>query len=484
MRPKKEKQQATPLTQFKWTPDAEIKLFQSLIFFKPLGINRHFNIMLIAHYLSAALAQSVKISDIYSHLNTLYDMKELNQAEESPFSEVPVDFQMPSDLLLEAEKRPLKEIASAKKSKKIKRESDDDRSSNYRNKLLNGNKGTFLIFSKMVLILGMEGSANKLGVGIVKDGQVLSNPRVTYITPTGEGFQPTETARHHQSKIVPLVRQALKEAGVEPHELDAIAYTKGPGMGAPLISVAIVARTLSLLWKKPLIGANHCVGHIEMGREVTGAKDPIVLYVSGCNTQVIAYSFQTYRIFGETIDIGIGNCLDRFARIVKLSNDPCPGYNIEIAARKGKRFLELPYVVKGMDVSFSGILTQLEEHADRYLASGEYTIEDLCFSLQETVFAMCVEITERTMAHTDSKEVLIVGGVGCNKRLQEMMGVMAEERGAVLYATDERYCIDNGAMIAQVGLEMFKTGQLTPLKESTITQRFRTDEVDILWRDK
>uniref|UniRef100_A0A8D0BIB4 N(6)-L-threonylcarbamoyladenine synthase n=1 Tax=Salvator merianae TaxID=96440 RepID=A0A8D0BIB4_SALMN len=335
----------------------------------------------------------------------------------------------------------------------------------------------------MPVIIGFEGSANKIGVGIVRDGEVLSNPRRTYVTPPGQGFLPGDTARHHRSCILAVLREALQEAGLNPQDIDAVAFTKGPGMGAPLVTVAIVARTVAQLWGKPLLGVNHCVGHIEMGRLVTGAQNPTVLYVSGGNTQVIAYSEHRYRIFGETIDIAVGNCLDRFARVLKISNDPSPGYNIEQMAKKGQKLVELPYTVKGMDVSFSGILSHIEEVAHKMLAVGECTPEDLCFSLQETVFAMLVEITERAMAHTGSQEALIVGGVGCNERLQEMMGIMCKERGAKLFATDERFCIDNGAMIAQAGWEMFQSGQITALEDSWITQRYRTDEVEVTWRD-
>ena len=220
-----------------------------------------------------------------------------------------------------------------------------------------------------------------------------------------------------------------------------------------------------------------------MGRLITGAKNPTVLYVSGGNTQVISYENRRYRIFGETIDIAVGNCLDRFARCLKLSNDPSPGYNIEQMAQRGKKLLNLPYVVKGMDVSFSGLLSFIESRAPNLLKSGEYTAEDLCFSLQETVFAMLIEITERAMAHCNSSEVLIVGGVGCNLRLQEMMEIMCKERNAFLFATDERFCIDNGAMIAQAGYEMFRAGMTTAMEDTTVTQRYRTDEVEIKWRD-
>ncbi|XP_055911628.1 probable tRNA N6-adenosine threonylcarbamoyltransferase [Eupeodes corollae] len=344
----------------------------------------------------------------------------------------------------------------------------------------------------MVCSLGIESSANKVGVGIIKDGEVLANVRKTYITPPGEGFQPRETATHHRQNITGLVKAALAEAKIDPSEIDVICYTKGPGMGACLHVGALTARTLSLIWKKPILGVNHCIGHIEMGRLITKAQNPIVLYVSGGNTQVIAYSNKRYRIFGETIDIAVGNCLDKFARIIKLSNDPSPGYNIEQLAKKGKKFIKLPYVVKGMDVSFSGILSNIEDIADPSRRKNkrkkedpeeEYTKEDLCFSLQETIFAMLVEITERAMAHCGSNEVLIVGGVGCNLRLQEMMEIMCKERNGKLFAIDERYCIDNGLMIAHAGAEEFRSGARMEFEDSSVTQRFRTDEVEVTWRN-
>lgn len=303
-----------------------------------------------------------------------------------------------------------------------------------------------------------------------------------------------------------------RKRGLTPKDVDVICYTKGPGMGAPLQAVAMAARTIAMLWGKELVGVNHCVGHIEMGRAITNSPSPTVLYVSGGNTQVIAYTAQRYRIFGEALDIAVGNCLDRFARALKISNDPAPGYNIEQMAKKGNRnhLVDLPYTVKGMDCSFSGILAFIEALAER-LASGSdddrpdrlkvfnpesgqeelVTGEDLCMSLQETVYAMLVEITERAMAHTGSSEVLIVGGVGCNERLQEMMGSMARERGGSVFATDERFCIDNGLMIGEYrcvsakvsfGLTTFSTsrnvgmGDETAWRKAVWCQRRRTNE--------
>lgn len=367
----------------------------------------------------------------------------------------------------------------------------------------------------MPISLGLEGSANKLGVGVILHPspqhdspierpkhssppvRILSNLRHTYVSPPGSGFLPKDVAAHHRRWVVRLVKQAIKQAGITIDDIDCICFTKGPGMGAPLGAVAIAARMLATLWGKPLVGVNHCVGHIEMGRAITGAENPVVLYVSGGNTQIIAYSAQRYRIFGEALDIAVGNCLDRFARTLAISNDPAPGYNIEQLAKKGKVLLDLPYAVKGMDVSFSGILARVEEMAKK-LDAGEkgkaepwkddetgepVTREDLCFTLQETVFAMLVEITERAMAHVGASQVLIVGGVGCNMRLQEMMGMMASERGGSVYATDERFCIDNGIMIAHAGLLAWRMGFETKMEDSSCTQRFRTDEPLINWRD-
>jgi N6-L-threonylcarbamoyladenine synthase len=323
-------------------------------------------------------------------------------------------------------------------------------------------------------ILGIESSANKIGIGIVSpDGTIHANVRRTFCAPLGEGFRPAETAAHHRAHAVSLVREALSAAQMTARDLTAIAYTMGPGMGSPLNVGAVLARTLAQLWRLPLIPVNHCVAHIEMGRVVTKAANPIVLYVSGGNTQVIARSGGRYSIFGETLDIAAGNCIDRFAREVGLPNDPAPGLNVERAAEKGTQYIPLPYLVKGMDVSFSGILTYVTD------LIGQHSVEDLCFSVQETVFAMLTEITERAIAHCEGTDVLIVGGVACNLRLQRMVGDMAAARGARLCAMDERYCIDNGAMIAYAGSLII--GRAIPVEQATISQRYRTDEVIVDW---
>jgi len=142
--------------------------------------------------------------------------------------------------------------------------------------------------------------------------------------------------------------------------------------------------------------------------------------------------------------------------------------------------IELPYSVKGMDVAFAGLLTNLKQKYD----SNDYTKEELCYATQETVFAMLVEVSERAMAHTGKKELLLGGGVACNKRLQEMCKTMCKERNAKMFVPDNQFLVDNGAMIAWLGYLMHKKGKSKKLdiSECSIQPYLRTDDIDVDWR--
>ena len=194
------------------------------------------------------------------------------------------------------------------------------------------------------------------------------------------------------------------------------------------------------------------------------------------NTQVIAYDAGKYRIFGETLDVGVGNFLDSFARYIGLGFPGGP--KVEKLAKDGKNLIELPYSVKGMDFNLGGLLTNLKQKWD----SGKYTKEDLCYSLQEYVFAMLMEISERALSHCDKKELLLGGGVACNKRLQEMAEIMCKERDAECFVVPNEFNIDNAAMIAWTGIIMNKAGVVTKLEDSRINPYERTDEVEVVWR--
>jgi N6-L-threonylcarbamoyladenine synthase/protein kinase Bud32 len=256
-------------------------------------------------------------------------------------------------------------------------------------------------------------------------------------------------------------------------DVDLIAFSQGPGLGPCLRVAAVSARTLSLLNDIPLIGVNHCIGHIEIGMLQTGAVDPLTLYVSGGNTQVIAFDTGRYRVFGETLDIAIGNCIDQFARAADIGNPGGP--IVEKLAGEGK-YVPLPYVVKGMDLSFSGIYTAAVN------SLGKHRVEDVCNGLQETAFAMITEVTERALAHTEKSEVMLAGGVAINKRLQDMIKTMADEHGASFYIPGKDVLGDNGAMIAWAGILRYNSGERQGIEDTAVRQKFRTDEVDVKWR--
>ena len=323
--------------------------------------------------------------------------------------------------------------------------------------------------------LGIEGTAHTVGVGIVDEQcRVLANV-YDMVKPEKGGIHPREAANHHADAIVPLIRKAVDVSGVDLSEIDVVAFSQGPGLGPCLRTVATAARALALSLDVPILGVNHCVAHLEIGRGLTDAKDPVLLYVSGGNTQVIAFARGRYRVFGETLDIGIGNMLDKFARECGL---PFPGGPIlEKLAREGAALLPLPYSVKGMDVAFSGMLT-----AALALRKQGGSLEDLSFSIQETAFAMLTEVAERAMAHLDNDEILLGGGVARNRRLQEMVARMASDRGARMFVPPGDLCIDNGAMIAWTGLLMHEAGVRMGIEATAIDQRYRTDQVSVTWR--
>lgn len=326
-----------------------------------------------------------------------------------------------------------------------------------------------------MLCLGIEGTAHTVGVGIVDENcRIYSNLEDMY-EPLEGGIHPREAANHHAECLIHLLNKSLEDAKKGFDEIDLVAFSQGPGLGPCLRTVATAARSLSLSLGIPIMGVNHCIAHLEIGRKTTGCEDPVLLYLSGGNTQIIAYSEKRYRVFGETLDIGIGNLLDKFGREVGLQFPSGPA--IEKLARKGKKLLTLPYSVKGMDVSFSGILTA----ALNLMSQGE-KLEDICSSLQETSFAMVTEVTERAMAHLEKDEVLLGGGVACNEALRKMVGRMAEERGASMFVPDPTLCVDNGAMIAWTGLFAYESGVRMEMEDTEINQRFRTDEVDVIWK--
>jgi N6-L-threonylcarbamoyladenine synthase len=329
------------------------------------------------------------------------------------------------------------------------------------------------------MILGIESTAHTFGIAICNNGKVLSNVKDMYTTEKG-GIIPIESAKHHHDVADKLYNEALTKANILENELTAIAFSQGPGLAPCLLEGLKFTKKLAKRLNLPVIGVNHCIAHLEIGA-LTGAKDPVLLYASGANTQIIAYAAGKYRVFGETLDIGVGNFIDTFARHVGLGFPGGPKIAELALKSKSENYIELPYSIKGMDVAFSGIQTKLKQMFD----SGKYSIEDLSYSLQETVFAMLIEASERALAHTGKKELLLGGGVACNSRLQEMARIMCEERGCKYFCPERQFLVDQGAMIAYFGEILFNNGEFVAGKDIEaldILPRQRTDDVLIKYK--
>lgn len=337
----------------------------------------------------------------------------------------------------------------------------------------------------MKCFVGVESTAHTFGVGVLDmSGKIMSNVKDSYVTEEG-GMIPLEVRAHHKRVADEVFWKAMTEAGVKEEEIEGIGFSNAPGLAPCLLEGMDFVKRKAKELGIPVVEVNHCVAHLVIG-ETVGALDPVMLYASGANTQVIAFEGGKLRIFGETLDLGVGNFIDTIARSMGLGFPGGPRIQqlaSEWAAGSGRlvagepELIELPYVVKGMDVSFSGIQTKIRNLLDK----GE-SKKKIAYALQETVFAMLVEVSERAIAHTGKKELLLGGGVACNSRLQEMCRIMCEERGVKLFVPDNSLLVDNGAMIGYLGLKMYKKGLgVRDLGLLDIKPRERTDEVEILW---
>jgi glycoprotease/Kae1 family metallohydrolase len=325
-----------------------------------------------------------------------------------------------------------------------------------------------------MIVVGIESSAHTFGVGIIENGKIIANEKEMFkigIT----GMIPAELSEFHSKNALNVIKRAFDSADISPKEIDGVAYTYGPGMGGCLQIGQLSAMALSKKLKIPIVMVNHALAHVEIAKYFAKQKNPIALYVSGGNSQILKITqkpYKHYTVMGETFDIGIGNMLDTLARSMKLN----PSWGSTVAKTAiGGRYIEMPYTVKGMDFSFTGLLTKAQK------LIGSASNSDICFSVQETAFAMLCETVERAMLLTNSEELCICGGVAQSKRLKEMLNDMASEHNAAFgYAPDE-FNSDNGAMIALVGEKMLNEKVAVPLLKCEVNQKSRIDSVHIPW---
>src|SRR5690606_24478237 len=303
-----------------------------------------------------------------------------------------------------------------------------------------------------------------------------------YRAPEGSGIHPREASRHHAEVSSDIFQRSLQSAGITMKDVDIVGYSAGPGLGPCLRVGAVVARTVAGFYKKPLVPVNHALGHLELGSMLTGASDPLVLLVSGGHTMILAFSHGRWRVFGETLDITVGQLLDQFGRALGFAS-PCGGRIEQLATQSTRQYMQLPYVVKGNDVSFSGLLTAATKLVEKATGVSPSATSDVCYSLQETAFAMLAEVVERALSFSGKKEMMIVGGVSANKRLAEMLESACSRHGAKLFICPLKFAGDNGAQIAWTALQDYQaTRKQVKISDATVRQSWRLDTVDVSWR--
>ncbi len=327
-------------------------------------------------------------------------------------------------------------------------------------------------------ILGVEGTAWAASASVYDTNTDFVFIETDAYQPESGGIHPREAAEHMSEAIPrsskPRCRKPNGDIGSSVSPVDAVAFSRGPGLGPCLRIVGTGARALAQTLDVPLIGVNHMVAHLEIGRQRSGFDSPVCLNASGANAHVLGYRNGRYRVLGETMDTGVGNAIDKFTRHVGWSHPGGP--KVEQAATDGE-YIDMPYVVKGMDFSFSGIMSAAKQAVD-----DGHEISDVCFSLQENIFAMLTEVAERALSLTGRDELVLGGGVGNNARLREMLAEMCEQRGAKFYAPEPRFLSDNAGMIAVLGAEMLAAGDTIPVAESAVESNFRPDQVAVTWR--
>lgn len=335
-----------------------------------------------------------------------------------------------------------------------------------------------------MLCLGIESTAHTFACSVIEQSgskfypNVLSDVRDIFKAPEGSGIHPREAARHHAAVAIDVLKKSLELSNTNYKDLDLIAYSAGPGLGPCLRIGAVIARSISSFYDIKLIPINHALGHIELGMSLTNSKDSLVLLVSGGHTMVLIFNNSRWRVIGETLDITLGQLLDQFGRHLGLAS-PCGAQIEKLAGKSSQNYVVLPYSIKGNDVTFSGILSA----AKRLVSSSKYTIEDMCYSIQETAFAMITEAVERALSATEKKELLLVGGVSANKKLSHMLSLACQRHNVKFNSCPLSFAGDNGAQIAWTGiLSYLKSKNSISISDSFVNQSWRVDSVDVTWR--
>ncbi|WP_019625154.1 tRNA (adenosine(37)-N6)-threonylcarbamoyltransferase complex transferase subunit TsaD [Thioalkalivibrio sp. ALJT] len=311
-------------------------------------------------------------------------------------------------------------------------------------------------------VLGIETSCDETGVALIDSEQGLLAHRLysqTDLHAVYGGVVPELASRDHIRRLLPLVRAVLDAAGVDGRELDAVAYTGGPGLLGALLTGASVARALAWGWGVPALAVHHLEGHLLAPfLEDTGLEFPfLVLQVSGGHTQLIhARALGDYELVGESIDDAAGEAFDKTAKLLGLGYPGGPAL-ARLAEQGASGVLRLPRPMldrPGLDMSFSGLKTAVLTA----LKKQTYRPQDVARAFEEAVTDTLVEKTRRGLEQTGAPTLVVAGGVAANRTLRAGLQAMGRRQGVPVYFPRPEFCTDNGAMIALAGLRRLQAG--------------------------
>ncbi len=322
------------------------------------------------------------------------------------------------------------------------------------------------------MILAIESSCDETSIAIIKDGELLSNVVATQIEMHQKygGVMPELASRLHCENVIFVLDEALNKANVKLEDIDAFAFTRGPGLIGALHVGMQVAKTLAMLYKKPLIPVHHLAGHIYANEYVKPLQFPLLsIIVSGGNTEfVYMKKDMDFEIIGETKDDAIGECFDKVARTLGL---PYPGgIPIDKLSKEGEHTYKLPFPLHddSLNFSYSGLKTAVINLVNNEKQKGnEIRVADLCKSFQDVAVGMIMDRLERALKLYDIKQVVLAGGVSANSYLRSEMHRRLDNSGIDLIVPPIWCTTDNAAMIARLGEHLFKMGITAPIDISS-----------------
>ncbi len=314
----------------------------------------------------------------------------------------------------------------------------------------------------MATILAIESSCDETAVAIIKDGNLLSNVVSTQIDVHCKygGVMPEIASRLHAENIGVVLKEALEKAKISPDDVDAFAVTRGPGLIGALHVGLQAAKTLSMLYKKPLIPVHHLAGHIYANEYVTTLNFPLLaVVVSGGNTElVLMKNHLEFEVIAKTRDDAIGECYDKVARVLHL---PYPGgVPIDKLAKEGQHTYNLPTPLKGehtLDFSYSGLKTNVINLVHNLEQKGEQVnVANMCKSFQDVAISLVIDRTVKAVEMYDVKEVVLAGGVSANSYLRSEISKAMERLNVKIHIPPMWCCTDNAAMIAKVAEHLYE----------------------------